>query len=274
MRFIWRRRRDCRAQMSHGATLYPCAVRDCRKAGKRCWKRGDSALDVVDAVRLLKACPLFNAVYRRGLYPRRNSRIWFTRQYPESRSRRGRVSHALAILCRRQTGDIKRPHVLMVGKGRKTLPFHRDGARFAGYLSTPARYEQLPAARAVVKCMLDRCAAPLDETKKWYSRRGGAGIPGNSAAATSTGGMTNKLLGRVGDSSAGRRRVLCQQRQRRRFLYRNGEVFVSHACGLTISPHWMEISGDSGLADARARGDGKNCTDAGRQRWINAADLA
>ncbi len=55
-----------------------------------------------------------------------------------------------AILCSPpDAGDGRSPHVLMVGKGRKTLPFHGDGARFAGYLFHPARYEQLLlAARA------------------------------------------------------------------------------------------------------------------------------
>ncbi len=33
---------------------------------------------------------------------------------------------------------------------------------------------------------------------------------GNLAAATSTGGMTNKLPGRVGDTPAAGRRLLCQ----------------------------------------------------------------
>ncbi len=61
------------------------------------------------------------------------------------------------------------------GRGGKLCLFTGDGARFAGYLSTPARYEQLLAARAAGEMALDHSGAPLDETKNGYSRRGGAG---------------------------------------------------------------------------------------------------
>jgi hypothetical protein len=59
-------------------------------------------------------------------------------------------------------------------------------------------------------------------------------LAGNLAAATSTGGMTNKLPGRVGDSPLGRR-MLCQQRQRGGLLHRHRRSLYAHSRP-TISP--------------------------------------
>jgi beta-aspartyl-peptidase (threonine type) len=79
------------------------------------------------------------------------------------------------------------------------------------YFSTEARYEQLQRALAADRAMLDHDgaalafrappAAPLDEGKK-MGTVGAVAVDarGNLAVATSTGGMTNKQPGRVGDS--------------------------------------------------------------------------
>ncbi len=64
------------------------------------------------------------------------------------------------------------PHVLHGGEGAENLPFHRMRA-FAGYLSTPARYEQLPA-RAAGEMAFDHSGRAAGRNEKWYSRRGGA----------------------------------------------------------------------------------------------------
>ena len=81
------------------------------------------------------------------------------------------------------------------------------------YFSTAARREQLQRALATDKAVLDHDgaalafrspandAAPLDEGQK-LGTVGAVALDaqGNLAAATSTGGMTNKRCGRVGDS--------------------------------------------------------------------------
>lgn len=67
--------------------------------------------------------------------------------------------------------------------------------------STSLRYEQLLAARKEGATVLDHSGAPLDEKQKMGTVGAVAlDLDGNLAAATSTGGMTNKLPGRVGDS--------------------------------------------------------------------------
>lgn len=67
--------------------------------------------------------------------------------------------------------------------------------------STPERLLQLRQAQEGDDIVLDHHAAPLDERHKMGTVGAVAmDLAGNLAAATSTGGMTNKLPGRVGDS--------------------------------------------------------------------------
>lgn len=93
------------------------------------------------------------------------------------------------------------PHVLLVGEGAEKFAFaHGMEPVSPEIFSTPERYQQLLAARGADETRLDH-AAPLDEASK-MGTVGAVALDkaGNLAAATSTGGMTNKLPGRVGDS--------------------------------------------------------------------------
>jgi beta-aspartyl-peptidase (threonine type) len=58
--------------------------------------------------------------------------------------------------------------------------------------------------------VLDHSARRWMKHQNGHRRRGALDMAGNLAAATSTGGMTNKLPGRVGDSPLAGRRLLCQ----------------------------------------------------------------
>jgi beta-aspartyl-peptidase (threonine type) len=105
-------------------------------------------------------------------------------------------------------------HVLLVGPGAEAFA-QEQGLELVDphYFSTPARYEQLQRALASDKAVLDHDGAalafrspanespPLDEGQK-LGTVGAVALDakGNLAAATSTGGMTNKRCGRVGDS--------------------------------------------------------------------------
>jgi len=92
------------------------------------------------------------------------------------------------------------PHVMLMGDGAEQ--FARDnGIRFEddAYFFTEYRWQQLLKARA--EGTGDK--AFLSETPdRWFSTVGAVALDtgGNLAAATSTGGMTNKRWGRVGDS--------------------------------------------------------------------------
>jgi beta-aspartyl-peptidase (threonine type) len=91
-------------------------------------------------------------------------------------------------------------HVMLMGEGAETFA-RQQGIAFEddAYFYTDYRWQQLQKAKAS-----DRPDATfLSETPdQWFSTVGAVALDrdGNLAAATSTGGMTNKQWGRVGDS--------------------------------------------------------------------------
>ncbi|MHA3904355.1 isoaspartyl peptidase/L-asparaginase family protein [Castellaniella sp. WN] len=184
-----------------------CAV---LQEGGRVLAQGGSALDAVtEAVRLLEECPLFNAGH--GAVFTRDARHELDAAVMDGRTRAcGAVANVRVlrnpVLAARAVME-RSPHVFFVGEGAEAF------ARGQGlecvdpaFFSTSQRLEQLrEAQRADVEFIsLDHDAAgvaPLDESRK-MGTVGAVALDahGNLAAATSTGGMTNKWPGRVGDS--------------------------------------------------------------------------
>lgn len=102
------------------------------------------------------------------------------------------------LLARKIMSDSK--HVMLAGEGAETFA-REQGIAFEpdDYFYTEHRWQQLEKARAAE----DPEATYLSETPdQWFSTVGAVALDraGNLAAATSTGGMTNKRWGRVGDS--------------------------------------------------------------------------
>lgn len=96
----------------------------------------------------------------------------------------------------------KSDHVLLANSG--AADFAKEmGLEFApdDYFFVQHRYDQLLVARQEGQVMLDH-TTPGDTSEKKFGTVGAVAldIHGNIAAATSTGGMTNKRWGRVGDS--------------------------------------------------------------------------
>jgi len=193
--------------------LYLAELERIGSAGQAILAAGGSALDAVtEAVRLLEECPLFNA----------GKGAVFTHQGAHELDAcimDGRTLDAGAvcgvshirnpILTARKVLE-NSPHVLFTGAGAE------DFARANGqemvepeYFFTQERYDQLQRAIAAdTGVMLDHDGAtlnasgdPIDPEHK-FGTVGAVAIDelGNLAAATSTGGMTNKQAGRVGDS--------------------------------------------------------------------------
>jgi beta-aspartyl-peptidase (threonine type) len=193
--------------------LYLAELERIVSAGQAILAAGGSALDAVtEAVRLLEECPLFNA----------GKGAVFTHQGTHELDAcimDGRTLDAGAICG---VSHIRNPvltarkvlenssHVLFTGAGAE------DFARANGqemvepaYFFTQERYDQLQRAIAAdTGVMLDHDGAslnasgdPIDPERK-FGTVGAVAIDelGNLAAATSTGGMTNKQAGRVGDS--------------------------------------------------------------------------
>ncbi|HZY18450.1 MAG TPA: isoaspartyl peptidase/L-asparaginase [Ramlibacter sp.] len=179
--------------------------------------RGGTALDAVSlAVDLLEDCPLFNAGHGAVFTHDETHEL-------DAAVMDGATRKAGAVGC---VARIKRPvraaravmehtdHVLLVGAGAEALA-ERLGLELVSpdYFSTDHRREQLRRALAADKAVLDHDGAalvfrqpsgatpPLDEQRKFGTVGAVAlDVHGNLAAATSTGGMTNKRPGRVGDS--------------------------------------------------------------------------
>lgn len=198
-------------------TAYHAALKSVLEAGRDLLATGGTALDAVSlAVDMLEDCPLFNAGHGAVFTHDETHEL-------DAAIMDGASMRAGAVAC---VSRIRRPlraaravmehseHVLLVGQGAES---YAQGLGLElvlpGYFSTHARREQLQRALATDQSVLDHDGAalgfgrpatitpPLDEGKK-FGTVGAVALDayGNLAAATSTGGMTNKRSGRVGDT--------------------------------------------------------------------------
>jgi beta-aspartyl-peptidase (threonine type) len=119
------------------------------------------------------------------------------------------------VLAARRVLDVSE-HVMFTGAGAEAFA-QAQGLQFVdpSYFHTDARYQQWLSARGTHGTLLDHDAAtraaqgaqesgeddPIDPKKK-FGTVGAVALDarGHLAAATSTGGMTNKQAGRVGDA--------------------------------------------------------------------------
>lgn len=168
-------------------------------------EQGASALDVVtEAVRQLEECPLFNAGIGSVFTADETHELdaCVMDGYSLQTGAVAGVKHIRnPIIAARHVLE-QSPHVLLIGEGAETFAQQQGMERVDNALfSTDERYQQLLMARAQGEVSLDHDAPPLDESRKMGTVGAVARDKnGNLAAATSTGGMTNKLPGRVGDS--------------------------------------------------------------------------
>lgn len=195
-----------RSQLSQEQELrYIQALSDIVETGQRMLEDGSNALDVVtEAVRLLEECPLFNAGIG-AVYTRDETHELDACVMDGNTLNAGAVagvSHLRNPILAARLVMEHSPHVMMIGEGAENFAIAQGMERVsADIFSTPERYAQLLAARTAGETVLDHSASPLDENNK-MGTVGAVALDmfGNLAAATSTGGMTNKLPGRVGDS--------------------------------------------------------------------------
>ncbi|MCA1175540.1 MULTISPECIES: isoaspartyl peptidase/L-asparaginase family protein [unclassified Pantoea] len=181
-------------------------------AGQQILAAGGSALDAVtEAVRLLEECPLFNAgkgaVFTHQGTHELDASIMDGRTLDVGAV--AGVSHIRnPILAARKVME-NSPHVLFIGAGAEAFAAEQGLEQVApDFFSTPERWEQLQRALSSQQMVLDHDGAaqshsddPLDPDRKFGTVGAVAlDLQGNLAAATSTGGMTNKQVGRVGDS--------------------------------------------------------------------------
>ncbi|WP_313685390.1 isoaspartyl peptidase/L-asparaginase [Pantoea sp.] len=181
-------------------------------AGQQILADGGSAMDAVtEAVRLLEECPLFNA--GKGAVFTHQGTHELDASIMDGKTLEvgavAGVNHIRnPILAARAVLEVS-PHVLFIGAGAEAFATQQGLEMVAAdFFSTPERWEQLQRALGSEQAVLDHDGAaqshsddPLDPDRKFGTVGAVAlDLHGNLAAATSTGGMTNKQAGRVGDS--------------------------------------------------------------------------
>lgn len=173
------------------------------RAGQAVLAQGGSAVDaVVSAVTVLEDSPLFNA--GRGSVMTSQEMVEMDAAIMEGRAHNvGAIAGVRHIknpvqLARQVMQDSE--HVFLVGDGAEAFAF-KQGYVFTeqDYFFTERRYEQLMRVRQAGQCALSESEYPDDDK---HGTVGAVALDqqGNLAAATSTGGITNKQYGRVGDS--------------------------------------------------------------------------
>ncbi|KHL06771.1 UNVERIFIED_CONTAM: isoaspartyl peptidase [Mumia flava] len=193
---------------------YQQALNDILAAGQRILVEGGSALDAVtEAVRLLEECPLFNAGKGAVLTSAGTYEL-------DASIMDGATLAAGAVTCvKRLRNPIlaaravmeRSEHVLFTSEGAEAFA-QAQGLEFVepDYYYTEARYAQWQRARQQegmalldhdAASLMAKEAAPIDPDNKFGTVGAVAfDAQGRLAAATSTGGVTNKKVGRVGDT--------------------------------------------------------------------------
>ncbi|RZL89691.1 MAG: isoaspartyl peptidase/L-asparaginase [Variovorax sp.] len=238
---------------------YHDALRAITLAAQALLLRGASALDAVClAVEMLEDCPLFNAGHGAVFTSAETHEL-------DAAVMNGADLRAGAVAG---VSHIRRPvraaravmedgaHVLLAGAGAEAFARERGLEMVEpSYFSTEARREQLLRARAAGRIALDHdgaalaAAAPLDEGQK-FGTVGAVALDthGHLAAATSTGGMTNKRVGRIGDSPLIGAGTYADDKRAAVSCTGSGEMFIRTAAAYDVCAR-MRYAGQS-LAQA------------------------
>jgi beta-aspartyl-peptidase (threonine type) len=186
---------------------YYKALADFLQIGTNILKNGGSSLDAVETVvTALEDCPLFNAgcgaVFNHEGFHELEASIM-----DGSNLKCGAVSGLKTVknpikLARKVMENT--PHIWLAGEGAEKFAKTQKDIEFVdqSFFFTQHRYDQYLEARREDKVIQDHSVIDEDESTDKKGTVGCVAIDqyGNLAASTSTGGRTNKMVGRVGDS--------------------------------------------------------------------------
>lgn len=178
---------------------YEQGLQDALQAGYSVLQSGGAAVDAVQAAMVsLEDFPLFNAG-RGSVFNNVGGHEMDASIMDGSNLMAGAVSgisHVKNPVLLARTVMDKSEHVLLCGQGAEQFA-KQQGLQFEddAYFYVQHRYEQWQQA-------LKEDSISLDHNDKKFGTVGAVALDanGNLAAATSTGGMTNKKFGRMGDS--------------------------------------------------------------------------
>ncbi|MEQ9443024.1 MAG: isoaspartyl peptidase/L-asparaginase [Cyclobacteriaceae bacterium] len=239
-----------------------------------------TALDAVEmAVRILEDCPLFNA--GKGSVFTAEGTHEMDASIMDGRNRAaGAVSLVTGIKNPIQLARLvmeKSEHVFMAGLG--AMEFARQmQCDFAdeNYFFDAYRYDQWQKIKDTDSFQLDHAAKVDEKAPKKMGTVGAVACDsqGNIAAATSTGGMTNKRWGRIGDSPVIGSGTYANNQTCAVSCTGSGEYFLRgvvaydvsclieykhyslvQACDEVIRHRLLKLGGDGGLVAVNAQGE-------------------
>lgn len=265
-----------RASMtSEKEARYRAVLAEALAAGEEKLKEGELAIDAVEAaVKVMEDSELFNA--GRGAVFTHEGKHEMDASIMDGRARTaGAVAGVETVKnpieLARMVMD-RSEHVFLMGRGAEEFAsLHQLKIMQPSYFSTSFRKEQLLSIRDTGRTQLDHS----DEGSKKYGTVGAVALDtmGNLAAATSTGGITNKQYGRVGDTpilGAGTYaengvgaisatgwgeffiRAVAAYDIAARVKY--GGLNLEEACTKTIFEHIADMGGDGGVIAIDAEG--------------------
>ncbi len=255
---------------------YTQALQNALDAGKEVLTSEGSALDAVMAsVQSLEDCPLFNAG-KGSVFNAQGKHEMDASVMCGKKLSAGAVSliHNIAnpILLAKDV-MLQSDHVLLAGEG--AMEFAEDmGYTLApdSYFYDKYRYQQWQAIKGSDDFKLDH----WDGQDKKFGTVGAVAldIHGNLAAGTSTGGMTNKKYGRIGDSPIIGAGTYADNRYAAISCTGSGEYFIKgvaaydviammhygnksleEASSICIQEHLLSIGGDGGLIAIDSEGN-------------------
>lgn len=179
---------------------YKNALHEALQAGFQLLEKGASALEAVsEAVTSLEDCPLFNAgkgsVFNSDGQHDMDASI-MEGAFRQSGAIAGIQNIKNPILLAKKVLE-QSDHVFLIGAGAMEFAkLHQIELVDDAYFFDQFRYEQWQNLK-------DSTTFQLDHSEQKFGTVGAVAVDseGHLAAATSTGGMTNKRFGRVGDSS-------------------------------------------------------------------------
>lgn len=189
---------------------YRKTLEEVTNAGYEVLKKGGSALDAVEtSIRIMEDSPLFNAG-RGAVFTNAGKNELDASIMDGSDRNAGAVAGVTTVrhpISAARKVLAKSPHVMMSGPGAET--FAKDqGCEIVKpeFFRVENRWKQLERARKKEQIKLDHSedegAVPWHKSVDKFGTVGVVALDqnGNLAAGTSTGGMTNKRWGRIGDS--------------------------------------------------------------------------
>lgn len=244
-------------------------------AGEGILHSGGLAIDAVEAsVKVMENSELFNA--GRGAVFTHEGKHEMDASIMDGRSRAagavaGVESVKNPIELARTVMDHSE-HVFLIGSGAEEFAGHHNLEKMhPSYFSTSFRKEQLLSIRDTGRTQLDHS----DEGSKKYGTVGAVALDkgGNLAAATSTGGITNKRFGRVGDTPMigsgtyaengvgaisatgwGEFFIRAVAAYDIAAMVKYGGMDLAEACRKTIFEHIADMGGDGGVIAIDAEG--------------------